>query len=188
MVAGVCRLHTDGRIVARHLTSCANGALPIDDLLDLDGCWLRGQFFYQPEVMFTRALWERSGGHVDESLFYSMDYELWLRFAEQGARLHVIGRPMCLYRVHEGQKTFQVDNYRPELLTTRDRFLARSGRTAGSRPVRPVERTHLRVVFLNDLGSVAGAGIAHQRLAAAVAMAGHDVSAIGIAPDLIRSR
>jgi glycosyltransferase involved in cell wall biosynthesis len=187
MVAGVCRLHTDGRIVARHLTSCANGLLPIDDLLDLDGCWLRGQFFYQPEVMFTRTLWDRAGGHVDESLFYSMDYELWLRFAEQGARLHVLGRPMCLYRVHEGQKTFQADSYRPELTTVRDRFLTRHGQAA-SRSVRRVERTHLRVVFVNDLGSVAGAGIAHQRLAAAMAMAGHDVSAIGIAPDLIESR
>ena len=61
MVAGVCTLHRDGQYLGRHMTTCGDGPLPLADLLDLDACWLRGQFFHQPEVMFTRALWEMRG-------------------------------------------------------------------------------------------------------------------------------
>ena len=90
-----------GELVAQHITSCADGPLPLEDLLDLDNGWNAGQFFYQPEVMFTRELWQRAGGHVNDWLHYSMDYELWLRFAEAGARLHVIGRPVAWFRLHD---------------------------------------------------------------------------------------
>ncbi|QYO64430.1 glycosyltransferase [Leptolyngbya sp. 7M] len=118
VVAGVCQLFRDGIEIEQHLTSCVDGLLPLGDLLDLDRCWLKGKFFYQPEVMFTRSIWERSGGYVDESLFYSMDYELWTRFAAQGARLYVIGHPIAQYRMHAAQKTSEVDKYEPELRQT----------------------------------------------------------------------
>jgi glycosyltransferase involved in cell wall biosynthesis len=185
MVAGICTLHSDGKILGRHLTSCGDGPLPLEDLLDLDNCWTKGQFFYQPEVMFTRDLWQRAGGHLDESLYFSMDYELWLRFAEQGARLHVIGRAIAIYRVHERQKTFEMEKYRPELTGVRESFERRTARAAGRNGQVTLDRTHLRVVFFNDLGAVAGAGIAHQRLASAMAMAGHEVIPLAIAPNLV---
>ena len=114
MVAGVCQVQKDGGVLNRHMTTCGDGPLPLDDLLDLDGIWMQGQFFYQPEVMFTRSLWERAGGRVDESLHYSMDYEMWLRFAEQGARLHAIGRTIALFGVHAEQKTNRVEDFLPE--------------------------------------------------------------------------
>ena len=53
MVAGICEIYRDGVLAARHLTACDDGPLPIDDILDLDGGWNAGQFFYQPEVLFT---------------------------------------------------------------------------------------------------------------------------------------
>ncbi len=87
MIAGICRLYRNGKLEAQHITSCADGPLPLEDLLDLEHSWNAGQFFYQPEVMFTRELWLRAGGFVDDWLHYSMDYELWLRFAEARARL-----------------------------------------------------------------------------------------------------
>jgi glycosyltransferase involved in cell wall biosynthesis len=187
MVAGVCTRHTDGVIEARHLTSCASGILPVDELLDLDHCWLRGQFFYQPEVMFTRDLWLRAGGRVDESLYFCMDYDLWLRFAARRAKLHVIGRPIALYRVHDQQKTFRMESYLPELTKVRDAFAANSGATVRSNgrsaevPVKP----QLRVVFFNDLGNAGGAGIAHHRLATSVAAAGHKAIPVAIRPSLV---
>jgi glycosyltransferase involved in cell wall biosynthesis/GT2 family glycosyltransferase len=187
VVAGICITHKDGNMIGRHLTSCVNGPLPIDDLLDLEGCWMQGQFFYQPEVMFTRRLWERVGGHVDESLFYCMDYELWLRFAEAGARLHVIGRPTAWYRVHEQQKTFEQADFLPEMRKVRDAFVQRTGHAAPVPAPTPF-KSQLRVCFFNDLGSVGGAAIAHQRLAEAVALAGHEVAPVGVAPNLIESR
>lgn len=187
MVAGICITHKNGQKIGQCITSCVNGPLPIDDLLNLEGCWSQGQFFYQPEVMFTRRLWERAGGHVDDSLFYCMDYELWLRFAEAGARLHVVGRPTAWYRVHEQQKTFEQADFLPEMKKVRDAFAHRTGRAIPAAGPKP-SKSQLRVCFFNDLGSVGGAAIAHQRLAEAAALAGHEVAPVGVAPHLIESR
>ncbi len=57
VVAGICeqfREEGGGRVIERHMTCCANGLLPVEELLDLEGSWLAGEFFMQPEVMFTR--------------------------------------------------------------------------------------------------------------------------------------
>jgi glycosyltransferase involved in cell wall biosynthesis len=180
MVAGVCQLYSDGTLVAQHMTSCQNGNLPLNDLLDLDGAWNAGQFFYQPEVMFTRELWERAGGHVDESLYYSMDYELWIRFAEAGARLHVIGRPVAWFRIHPQQKTHVAAKFQAELREWRGAYLKRSGRTYHAKPAPSVPHNRLRILMLNDHGFKYGAGIAHQRLAEAIAWAGHEVFAVAL--------
>lgn len=79
--------------------------LPLATLSDFDGEWQKGKFFYQPEVFWTRTLWERSGGRVKEQLRYAMDYELWLRFASHGARLVHIPNAVTLFRLHDAQKT-----------------------------------------------------------------------------------
>jgi len=79
--------------------------LPLHQLLDVDNAWLQGSFFYQPEVFWTRSMWERAGAHVNESLFYSMDYELWLRMAYHQAKIVHIPDTLALYRVHAQQKT-----------------------------------------------------------------------------------
>jgi glycosyltransferase involved in cell wall biosynthesis len=178
MVAGICELWRDGQLVDRHLTSCADGPLPLDDLLDLDGCWNAGQFFFQPEVFFTRGLWDRAGAHVDEGAHYSMDYELWLRFAAAGARLRVIGRPVAQFRLHANQKTADANLFRAELPVVRDRFLDGRGLRLELRPALPAPTRPARVVFFNDIGFRYGAGIAHERLATAMAMGRHDVVAI----------
>lgn len=183
VVAGICRLHKDGEVMREHLTSCEDGPLPLDDLLDLPGCWLAGEFFYQPEVMFTRRIFDLAGGHVARDAYYSMDYDLWVRMARIGARLKVIARPMALYRLHEGQKTAVPEGYQSELPHVRDRHLRLLGREA--RQPRPRGRTTpLRVAFFNDLGWSFGAGIAHRRLATALTALGHEVHALSAArPD-----
>jgi glycosyltransferase involved in cell wall biosynthesis len=178
MVAGICELWRDRAMTDRHLTSCEDGPLPLEDLLDLDGCWNVGQFFYQPEVFFTRDLWNRAGGRVDENSYYSMDYELWLRFAAAGARLKVIGRPIVQFRLHPGQKTADPRHFQAELPKVRDRFLAERGLRFEARVRRPAPLRPARIVFFNDIGFNYGAGIAHARLASAMQMGGHDVTAI----------
>jgi glycosyltransferase involved in cell wall biosynthesis len=185
LVAGICQLFRDGAPGEQHLTSCVDGPLPVEELLDLEACWAGGQFFYQPEVLFRRSLWQAAGARVDESLYYSMDYELWLRFAEQGARLHVIGRPLAWYRQHPEQKTYVAERFQAELRSVRDAFARRTGRSAP--PPRRVGQTRsLRVTVFNDLGFQYGAGTAHQRLAQAVAVAGHDVQPIGVMAEINR--
>jgi glycosyltransferase involved in cell wall biosynthesis len=179
IVAGIAELYLDGKLIYEHLTACSDGPLPLDDLLDLDCGWNAGQFFYQPEVFFTRELWRRAGGYVDTTLFYSMDYELWLRFAVQGAQLHVIGRPIARYRKHDDQKTSIESRFKAELITVRQRFLDRTGHqpVPRQRPLPDFSR-RLRVTSLNDLGWHFGAGIAHGRLAEALRRAGCEVSAV----------
>lgn len=182
LVAGELRVVRDGRLVTRHVPVCDDGVLPLDQLLDIDGRWLAGQFFYQPEVFFTRSIWDRAGGRVDPGLYHSMDYDLWVRMAGAGAKLHVIGRPIAIFRAHPDQKTAGdiVGGYRAELPRARDAAAARLGRPVPPASP-PLTRPRLRIAMFNDVGYAYGAGIAHRRIAHALALAGHDVHAIAAA-------
>ncbi len=125
--------------------------------------------------MFTRKLWQRAGGFVDQNLYYSMDYDLWVRFARAGARMHVIGRPIAIYRVHEKQKTFSVDDYQPELRKVCAHYQMELGIPDPNLVSIPVhEPRKYRVALVNDVGTKYGAGIAHARLQDAVESAGHE--------------
>src|SRR5450759_1873704 len=176
MVSGICEIYQDSKLVHRHMSACSDGTLPLDDLLDLDNGWNAGQFFYQPEVFFSRALWDRAGAYVREDCYYSMDYELWCRFALVKARLQVIGAPLARFRMHSEQKTADPEKFKKELIEVRNRFLATHSikLQPSSRPPVRFDRT-LRVAMVNDIGMQYGAGIAHGRLAAGLDMAGHDV-------------
>jgi glycosyltransferase involved in cell wall biosynthesis len=179
MVAGECHVHDKGVYTSRHLTACDDGPLPLAGLLDLDHAWNAGQFFYQPEVMFTRALWERAGAHVRDDLFFSMDYELWCRFAHAGAKIKVIGRPIALFRAHPQQKTAgeHEGGFKVELPKARAEFLTRTG-VSHEPPRHAAARKRLSIVLFNDLGYAYGAGVAHRRLARALSLAGHDVHTV----------
>ncbi len=170
MVVGTVQFLQDGAIVGEHLTSCENGPLQLSELLDLDNNWLQGRFFFQPELMFTRDLWQRAGGYVDKKLYYSMDHELWLRFAIAGANVHVIGRPTVMYRVHDEQKTH--DDYQPELRTVNRRYLEKYGSVAPTHVT--LKHRKYKTLFVNDVGVRYGAGIAHGRLQEMMDAAGHE--------------
>ncbi|NEP69674.1 MULTISPECIES: tetratricopeptide repeat protein [Moorena] len=175
VVAGVCQLFKDGIALEQHLTSCANGLMSLEEILDVERNWLTGKFFYQPEVMFTRTIWEKCGASVDEALFYSMDYELWARFAAIGATLQVIGYPVAQYRIHENQKTSTKDKYEPELLSVSEALRTKFNCPKSKATEEPGQRHSLRIVCFNDTGFLGGAGIAHQRIAQSLALAGHQV-------------
>ena len=61
--------------------------MPLPELLDIDRCWRQGWFFQQPEVFFSRKSFERAGGRLREDLHSCMDYDLWVRMAQAGARI-----------------------------------------------------------------------------------------------------
>lgn len=176
MVSGICELYTDGQLVHRHMTSCADGPLPLADLLDLDNGWNAGQFFYQPEVFFSRALWEKTGAHVKADYYYSMDYELWCRFALASAKLHVVGAPLARFRIHPDQKTADPSKFKNELVKVRNEFV--TAHKIQAQPVaRPAARFDhtLHIAMVNDNGRRYGAGIAQGRIADSIEMAGHAV-------------
>ncbi len=184
VVAGVCQVFQGQQEVLHHVTSSAPGAMSLTEILDIENCWLSGKFFHQPEVLFTRAIWEKAGGAVDEDLYYSMDYEMWARFAAAGAKICPITHPIAQFRMHEAQKTSATEKYKPELLATRDRVRTRfqhqivaTGKLTLNTDT-SAKRHQLRVALFSDLGFSGGAGIAHEQIGRAFAGAGHQVIAI----------
>lgn len=75
------------------------------DMLHFMGSWQAGNYFFQPEVFFSRRIWQVSGAYLKEHLFYAMDYDLWLRMALAGATAHHIPAMIGCSRVHAAQKT-----------------------------------------------------------------------------------
>jgi GT2 family glycosyltransferase len=79
--------------------------LPFSNMLQFMRSWYKGNYFFQPEVFFSRRIWEASGGFIKRRLYYAMDYDLWLRMAMAGATvLHLPDITACS-RVHGTQKT-----------------------------------------------------------------------------------
>lgn len=75
------------------------------DMLHFMGSWQESNYFFQPEVFFSRRVWEASGAYLKEHLFYAMDYDLWLRMALAGATAHHIPATIGCSRIHAAQKT-----------------------------------------------------------------------------------
>ena len=176
LVAGVINIKQDGKLVYHHRTGCRAGALALEQLLDLEGEWMTGRFFYQPEVFFSRGIYERAGGMIDRKLHYSMDYDLWLRCARAGARIKPIDYELANFRMHADQKTSTVAAFLPEL-----KGHASATRAAvGLPPLAPLpqprpQTRRLRIGMVNDYGFRYGAGRAHGRLAECLAAANYEV-------------
>lgn len=68
---------------------------------------LLGIVCYLPQecAFWTKAIYDRCGGYVDDTLRFAMDYELWLRFLKNGATFKSIDAVFGLFRWHENQKT-----------------------------------------------------------------------------------
>lgn len=121
IVVGGCALLPEAAAAATQIHHSALplgkvAPLPLEQLLDLENCWLKGHFFYQPEVFWRRRIWEAAGARVRDDLFYCFDYDLWVRMAKAGAKVIHIPDLLAVYRVHPAQKTYG-DNlpYVPEL-------------------------------------------------------------------------
>ncbi len=187
-INGMAQVFREGKLVHQCITSCGDGPMPLMDMLDLENCWLTGQFWWQPDCFFTRDLWERAGSHVRVDWYYSMDYELWLRMAQAGAKVHSIGRPIVWFRTHDDQKTSEGEGsgFKGELPKVVADHCEKHGIQRPDRP-REAVKQQLRVAFFNDVGFEYGAGIAHRRLAQAFASAGHEVHAFAATnPEPIR--
>jgi glycosyltransferase involved in cell wall biosynthesis len=109
IVGGCVRIgETRDEELLRHHTSLLVGITTVlepFDVLKFTRSWERGNYFFQPEVFFSRRIWEAAGGYVKKHLFYAMDYDLWLRMALAGASVHHVPFAIACSRVHAGQKT-----------------------------------------------------------------------------------
>jgi glycosyltransferase involved in cell wall biosynthesis len=71
-------------------------------------------FLQQEGVFWRRALWQKCGSRMDESLRYAGDFELWCRFA--GVAEYVsVDSVLGVFRVREGQATHDLAAYYAEV-------------------------------------------------------------------------
>ena len=109
LVAGTCeRIGETGEVLFRHHSIVPYGRTTRFDLADplnWTNCWEKGDFFFQPEVLFTREIWNRAGGYLKKHLYWANDWDLWLRCALAGASIVRIPDVLGRSRVHAQQKT-----------------------------------------------------------------------------------
>ncbi len=123
IIAGFCCEHSDGRFGLINLPAASQRTFNVECLGDIFHYWLKGHYFYQPEVAFSRRIFEKAGASLDKTLHYAMDYEFWLRCAAAGARMSVVHWPIGLFRKHDQQKTSRLDDTVIEQASVRDRFV-----------------------------------------------------------------
>lgn len=81
----------------------------------------------QETLFFRRRIWERSGGRLDESFHYALDWDLLLRFRDRGARFLRVPKFLGAFRIHPAQKTtaWFDEHGAPEMARLRGRALSR---------------------------------------------------------------
>lgn len=101
---GVCRkVDEHGNRLADQLSDITEFA----EIVDLWNHWLRpnpNRNFIQPEVFWTTRLADRIGT-FNENLFYTMDFDFWLRGFDSGMKVARINEPLAAFRIHCNQKT-----------------------------------------------------------------------------------
>jgi glycosyltransferase involved in cell wall biosynthesis len=96
--------------------------MPLPEMLDMVRHWFPGEFFYQPEVFFPASAYRTVGG-IDPTIYYTMDYDLWMRFALAGLQVVVLDKTLAEYREHPGQKTADLDSLHRQMIETANRYL-----------------------------------------------------------------
>ena len=90
--------HTDGQVGAWVLPAHSDMALTLADYVP------------QETLFWRRRIWDETGGFVDPSFGYALDWELLLRFREAGAKMVRLPRFLGAFRIHAAQKTTALDN------------------------------------------------------------------------------
>jgi glycosyltransferase involved in cell wall biosynthesis len=85
--------------------------------------WYGRRWIQQESTFWRRSLWDRAGGHVDTSLSFAADFELWTRFY-QHADLYGVVALLGGFRAHGNQRSV---HHRKEYLAEADRILRRYG-------------------------------------------------------------
>ncbi|WP_051957619.1 glycosyltransferase family 2 protein [Altibacter lentus] len=82
-----------------------------------------GRYIQQESTFWTKALWEKAGGHVSETYTLANDFELWMRFFKH-ATLHATRQQLGAFRVRAGQQSANAERYSKEAEACVDRYYA----------------------------------------------------------------
>jgi glycosyltransferase involved in cell wall biosynthesis len=96
----------------------------------------------QETLFWRRRIWEKVGGHVDESFHFAMDWDLLVRFRGAGAKFGHIPQFLGGFRIHGSQKTSAAINEigHREMDRIRERIL---GRVPNHKEIRKAVRPYL---------------------------------------------
>lgn len=104
LLHGVCeKVDADGSHLCHQLSDITD----LSQIVDLWSHWLHpnpNRNFIQPEVFWTKRFSDRVGG-FNENLFYTMDFDYWLRGLDAGMKVAKIAEPLAAFRIHASQKT-----------------------------------------------------------------------------------
>ncbi|WP_372894784.1 glycosyltransferase family 2 protein [Stieleria sp.] len=104
LFSGVCR-KVDAH--GKRLRDQCSDISTLAEIVDLWNHWLHpnpNRNFIQPEVFWTKRLSDRLGP-FNESLYYTMDFDYWLRGFDAGMKVAKTDRPLAAFRIHASQKT-----------------------------------------------------------------------------------
>lgn len=134
LLMGDCLIFRGGHVEELVIAERGTRTLSEEGLLDIYHSWLSGGFICQPEVFMTRRALDKAGGRLDETLNYTMDYDLWLRLARARISRASIAWPIAGFRKHDNQKT--ADEYAcfTELRSVRDRHAGKPDAPARTSP------------------------------------------------------
>lgn len=110
IIAGACVEFSDREMRLLNLPSATAEDFTVEELCKQFDRWLKGNFFYQPEVFFSKRIWDLAGGRLDPSHHLAMDFDLWVRAARAGARYERVHWPTAFFRKHAEQKTSQLED------------------------------------------------------------------------------
>lgn len=125
VVGGCRRIDPNGTPISihhNHLPYNREVPLSFGDMISFGPTWLRGFYFIQPELFWSRSVWDRSGGYIKNHMFFAMDYELFLRFALAGARTVHIPDCLAFALVHEAQKSAHLGRNLPTIIRMMHEF------------------------------------------------------------------
>jgi hypothetical protein len=118
----------DAEFVAAHRVEPFNRELFHAGKYGGDLWWIQ-----QESTFWRRELWDRAGGHFDESLSLAIDAELWARFFER-SELYAVATPLAGFRKRPDSKTGgNIEGYRSEFTRVLLDAGRRTARTAGTR-------------------------------------------------------
>jgi glycosyltransferase involved in cell wall biosynthesis len=92
-------IDTNDRIIRPAITNYKNSQLARYSYRRL----LRENFISQPAVFWRRSFWQQVGD-LDESLYYTMDYDTWLRMGRASEPL-ILDQTLAQFRLHPKSKT-----------------------------------------------------------------------------------
>jgi glycosyltransferase involved in cell wall biosynthesis len=88
-------------LMDRHGGEIGRWILPPHD----NGVLSWADFVPQETLFWRRRIWEKTGGGLDTSFDFAMDWDLLLRFRDAGAKFVRLPEFLGLFRIHAGQKT-----------------------------------------------------------------------------------